>query len=80
MYGWYKLADDTKYKMKIAYSFEKNKSCDGILVYDKTDDSFIIEKMSDGADVWITNWLSGHILSKIITGQISKERKVIATG
>ena len=80
MYGWYKLINESSDKMKIAYSVEKNKSCDGILIYDKPNDCFTIEKLSEGADNWITNWLSGHILAKIIMGQISEERKLIATG
>ena len=37
-------------------------------------------KLIDGADNWITNWLSGHILAKIIMGQISEKRKLIAAG
>lgn len=80
MYGWYKLLDESSDKMKIAYSIEKNKSCDGVLLYDKINDNFTVEKFSDGADDWVTKWLSGHILYKIITGQISYDIKQIATG
>ena len=73
MYGWYKLLDESADKMKIAYSIEKNKSCDGVLLYDKLSDSFTVEKFSAGADDWTTNWMSGHILSKIIMGQIKRK-------
>ena len=80
MYGWYKLMNETPDEMKIGYSVEKNKSCDGILHYNKHTDEFTTEKLSDGADDWATRWLSGHILSRIIMGKISETPKMIAVG
>lgn len=80
MYGWYKLVSENDHEMKIGYSVEKNKSCDGLLNYDKNTDEFITEKYSDGTDDWVTKWLSGHILSRIITGKISETPRMIAIG
>ena len=80
MYGWYKLLSESDDEMRIAYSFEKNDSCDGILSYNKKNDGFKTIKMSKGTDEWITRWISRHILSKIITGKISNTRGMIAAG
>lgn len=67
-------------EMKIGYSIEKNRSCDGVLSYNKHTDEFTTEKYSEGADEWITKWMSGHILSKIIAGTISETPRMIAVG
>ncbi len=80
MYGWYKLINQTHDEMQIGYSLEKNKTCDGLLIYNKLSEKFITRRLSKGSDDWTTRWLSGHILSKILSGQISEERKMIAVG
>ncbi len=80
MYGWYKLMNETHNEMKIGYSVEKNKTCDGILNYNKNTDEFTTEKLSEGADDWSTKWLSRHILSRIIMGKLSETPKMIAIG
>lgn len=80
MYGWYKLIRQTQNEMQIGYSLGQNKDCDGLLTYDKLSDKFIINRFSTGSDDWSTRWLSGHILTKIISGEISAERKMIAVG
>ena len=67
-------------EMQIDYSLEKNKTCDGLLIYNKLSEKFITRRLSKGSDDWTTRWLSGHILSKILSGQISEERKMIAVG
>ena len=80
MYGWYKLIKEDANEMQIGYSVEKNKSCDGLLNYNKNTDEFVTERYSDGADDWATKWLSGHILSRIIMGKISETPRMIAVG
>ncbi len=49
MVGWTKLLDNTDDKAVIAYSLERDRSCDGILVKDKKADMIHIEKLSSSA-------------------------------
>ena len=71
-----KRVQPVKLNMNITGSF----ALPSAILYDKINDNFTVEKFSDGADDWVTKWLSGHILYKIITGQISYDIKQIATG
>ena len=80
MYGWYKLEDDTKYKMIIAYSWEKDKSCDGRLIFNKHTKEMIIEKISAGADEGATSYLICPLRSRIRKGLEFGKRHIVATG
>lgn len=80
MYGWYKLISQNQDELEIGYSLGKNKTCDGLLIYNKISETFTTSKLSKGSDDWETKWLSGHILAKIIYGQISEKRRMIAVG
>ena len=44
MVGWCKLLEETQEKLKIAYSFEDDKSCDGILTFDKVTKKIEVQK------------------------------------
>lgn len=49
MYGWYKLINQTHDEMQIGYSLEKNKTCDGLLIYNKLSEKFITRRLSKGS-------------------------------
>lgn len=80
MYGWYKLEDDTKYKMIIAYSWEKDKSCDGRLIFNKQTEEMKVEKMSVSADEFATSYFICPLRSRIRKGMELDRRYIVAIG
>jgi len=79
---WYvKLLQEDDGYIFIAYSYEKNSACDGVLKYDKGRRDLAIERMSDGADEFATQLLFGPIHGILRTeGRIPEEKKCICTG
>jgi len=49
VWHYIKLFEDEN-TIRIGWSFEQNKSCDGVILYFKNEDSFEVEKMSLGAE------------------------------
>ena len=48
---WYvKLLEQNEDFVTIGYSFEQNDTCDGIIKYEKKDDRFLIEFLSEGCN------------------------------
>ena len=68
--NWHvKLLKEDDDSLLIAYSYERNDTCDGLLRYDKKNGAISIEKMSDGADEFGTRWLFGplrQVLNNIV--------------
>ena len=78
---WYvKKQSENGKEILINYSYEKNDSCDGLLKYDKDNDKISIEKMSDGADEFATNWLFQHIYRLVSNGELTENMRVVAVG
>ena len=80
MIGWCKLISETSDKMKIAYSLEKNKNCDGELTYDKITKEFTIEKLPEGEDGWLTNHFICPLRSRIREAMELGKRYMVMTG
>ncbi|MGF7045159.1 hypothetical protein [Fusobacterium sp. PH5-44] len=75
-----KISED-KSKIMIAYSFDTNYSCDGIIEYNKEKEEFTINKMSEGATEGFTKWLFQHLWS-FVDGrrELTEKPRVIAIG
>ena len=80
MYGWYKVIAEKEDFIEISYSIGKNKSCDGILIYDKQKDDFITYKMSLSANPASTAWIIEHIKIKLKRKQLDKTKKIAVIG
>ena len=61
MLGWAKSIKENRDEFFIAYSVESDRSCDGVLVWDKKTEEFRIEKLSATADIISTRRLAGLI-------------------
>jgi len=61
MLGWAKPIQENKDEIRIAYSVESDRSCDGVLVWDKKTEEFRVDKMSATADAISTRRLAGLI-------------------
>ena len=68
MLGWAKPIRENDDEMFIAYSVESDRSCDGVLVWDKKTEEFRIDKLSATADVMSTNRLAGLIRYSLYEG------------
>jgi len=78
---WYvKLLKKEDANIFIAYSYEKNSSCDGVLRYDKNKEDISIEKMSDGASKTATEMVFGNIHILLEKNEITENRKCICIG
>jgi len=78
---WYiKLIRDDGDSVFIAYSYERNKSCDGVLKYSKSKRDITIEKMSDGADDYETRDMFQFVYRFLANGGIPREKKCICIG
>ena len=78
---WYvKQIKNDEDHISIAYSYEKNDSCDGRLTYDKATTSISIENLSEGADDFATRWLFSHIHGLIRRNELTDKKKMIAIG
>ena len=80
MFGWCKLIDENDKKMKIGYSLEKNKNCDGILIYDKQTQEFFVEKLPKGEDGWLTNHFICPLRNRLRRKPLTSELSCVATG
>ncbi|GBU21949.1 hypothetical protein R80B4_01851 [Fibrobacteres bacterium R8-0-B4] len=79
---WYvRLLKEDESRIFIAYSYEKNSLCDGVLEYNKGKHDISIEKLSEGADEFATKWLFSHIHGLLRRdGRIPEEKKCICIG
>lgn len=78
---WYvKRLKEDEGRIFIAYSYEKNNLCDGVLEYNKGKQGITIEKMSDGADEFATKWLFSHIHRLLKENRLTEEKRCICIG
>jgi hypothetical protein len=64
----------------IAYSYEMNDSCDGLLVYDESAETITIEKLSLGADEFDTKGVFEHIYRSLRKNELTDKKQVICIG
>ena len=79
MVGWCKLLEETQDKLKIAYSLEEDKSCDGLLVYDKITKKIEIQKNPENRD-WMTTYFICPLRYRINKGLTLNKLTMIMTG
>lgn len=79
MVGWCKLLEDTQNKLKIAYSLEEDKSCDGLLIYDKITKEIDIQKKPENRD-WMTPFFICPLRCKIDKGLTLGKLQIVMTG
>ncbi len=78
---WYvKRLQEDENRIFIAYSYEKNSLCDGVLEYSKNERGITIEKMSEGADEFATKWLFSHIHGLLRKNRLTEEKQCICIG
>jgi hypothetical protein len=74
MNWWYKKLYEDEKIIRVAYSYEENQSCDGILVYNKETKAITVEKMSDGADEFDTGRAKQHLYGCIRDNLLSFDK------
>jgi hypothetical protein len=78
---WYvRLIKKNCTSVEIAYSFERNDTCDGLLRYEEPTHVITIERMSEGADEFTTKWLFQHIHRLLKKNELTPEKRVICIG
>jgi hypothetical protein len=70
---------DGKY-VYIAYSYEMNDTCDGLLRYEELTKAITIEKMSDGADEFDTKGVFEHVHRLLRKNELTEKRTKICIG
>ncbi len=80
MYGWYKLLKETDTEMLIGYSWERDKSCDGRLIFNKETKEMTIDKLSGSADKSQTIYLICPIGIRVRNGIELGKLGMVATG
>ena len=79
MVGWCKLLEETQNKLKIAYSLEEDKSCDGLLIYDKITKEIEVQKKPENRE-WMTPFFICPLRSRMRKGLIPDKLTMIMTG
>ena len=80
MYGWCKLMNETVETMIISYSFGKNETCDGELIYDKNTKEMNISRLSDGTNEILTKYFICPLRNRMRKGMKLGKRYMVATG
>ena len=79
MVGWCKLLEETQDKLKIAYSLEEDKSCDGLLLYNKSTKKIEVQKKPANKD-WMTSFFICPLRSRMREGLTLDKLTMIMTG
>ncbi|MGI6530438.1 MAG: hypothetical protein ACOX3J_12310 [Clostridia bacterium] len=78
---WYvKLLEQNEDFVTIGYSFEQNDTCDGIIKYEKKDDRFLIEFLSEGCNEFNTKRLFPHLYRLMDNGSLTFRPYMVAIG
>jgi len=78
---WYiKLVRRDGKSVYVAYSYEMNDSCDGLLVYDELTKAITIEKMSQGASEFETKGVFEHIYRALRKNELTEKKQAICIG
>ena len=80
MIGWVRLLEENKDLCKFGYSLDHNKSCDGILVQNKTTGDFSIDRLSAGADKVNSCRICCAIVQSIKVGRFKNGINGLTTG
>ncbi len=79
MIGWSKLISETKNEILIAYSFEEDKNCDGLLSYNKINKEITIQKKPQHKE-WLENLFICPLRYRIKLGMELNKLYMIMTG
>lgn len=79
MIGWVKIVSETSEELLIAYSFEGDKNCDGLLRYDKKQAEFQIEREPQNMS-WMKPLLICPLRFRIEQGMEPDKMYMIMTG
>lgn len=79
MIGWCKLIEETQEALKIAYSLEEDKSCDGVLIYDKFTKKIEVQKKPANKD-WMTSFFICPLRYRMSKGLKPDKLTMIMTG
>jgi len=78
---WYiKLVRKDGKNIYVAYSYEKNDTCDGLLIYDESTKTITIEKMSQGAGMGDTKGVFEHVHRALRKNELTEKKQVICIG
>ncbi|MCL2219766.1 MAG: hypothetical protein FWC23_06885 [Chitinispirillia bacterium] len=78
---WYvKLVRRNGKSIYIAYSYETNDSCDGLLRYEEPTKNIVIERLSDGADEFDTKGVFSHIHGLLRKNELTEKIRMICIG
>ena len=79
MIGWSKLISESSNELLIAYSFEEDKSCDGLLKYDTNDKTITIQQKPRHKE-WLENLFICPLRYRIKLGMELGKLYMIMTG
>ena len=79
MIGWSKLVAEDERELQIAYSFEEDRSCDGILSYDKQTRQITVQRPPRHKE-WMRELFICPLRYRIRLGMIPDKLYMIMTG